>query len=286
MLCCRGARKSASISSVLCPSCENTTARLAAMKLRPSRAQGLAIASVRRPGARVEPAHQKLRAHARSSSTTGWNGSQAAISSLLTPSGPRPGRELVLLGERLAQVGVGDEVELDRRLAEAPAELALALEHLLGVGGGELALVHQDGADVAVRARDARRLPSAERCQSVWLAWWSPSPGMGKGTGGARGSAPAAAGRPWAATRAGRATARRGATRGRSASARGGRAFRARRRCRRRASGRAPPTGRRSGRASGAPASSGSIAGASSITLVCFALARSWRSCSAPSTAS
>ena len=37
MPCCRGARKSASISSVRWPSCENTTARLAAMKLRPSR---------------------------------------------------------------------------------------------------------------------------------------------------------------------------------------------------------------------------------------------------------
>jgi hypothetical protein len=57
--------------------------------------------------------------------------------------------ELVLLGKRLAQVVVGDEVELDRRLAEAPAQLALALQHLLGIGRGELALVHQDRAEVA-----------------------------------------------------------------------------------------------------------------------------------------
>src|SRR5437763_7362638 len=63
-------------------------------------------------------------------------------------------RKLVLLGERLAQVRVGDQVQLDRRLAEAPAELALALEHLLGVGGGELAFVHQNRADVA--ASEAR----------------------------------------------------------------------------------------------------------------------------------
>src|SRR6185295_1009223 len=43
MLCWRGARKSASISRVRCPSWEKETARLAATKLRPSRAQGLAI---------------------------------------------------------------------------------------------------------------------------------------------------------------------------------------------------------------------------------------------------
>ena len=49
MLCWRGARKSASINSVRWPSCENTTARFAAMKLRPSRAHGLVTASVRRP---------------------------------------------------------------------------------------------------------------------------------------------------------------------------------------------------------------------------------------------
>ncbi len=49
MACWRGALKSASISKVRWPSCENTTARLAAMKLRPSREDGLQIASVRRP---------------------------------------------------------------------------------------------------------------------------------------------------------------------------------------------------------------------------------------------
>jgi hypothetical protein len=62
-----------------------------------------------------------------------------------------------LLGERLAQLRVGDQVQLDRGLAEAPAELALAREHLLGVRGGELALVHQDGADLAPGGRGAAR---------------------------------------------------------------------------------------------------------------------------------
>ena len=154
MLCWRGARKSASISSVRWPSCENTTARLAAMKLRPSRAHGLVMASVRRPAPGLNQRTSSWVRTARSSSTTGWNGSQAAISSLLTPSGPaHQVGELVLLGERLLQVGVGDEVQLDRGFAEAPAQLALALEHLLGVGGGELAFVHQDGADVAAAGR-------------------------------------------------------------------------------------------------------------------------------------
>ena len=93
------------------------------------------MASVRRPASGLNQRIRSWVRTARSSSTTGWNGSQAAISSLLTPSGPRDEvRELVLLGERLAQVGVGDQVQLDRGLAEAPAELALALEHLLGVG--------------------------------------------------------------------------------------------------------------------------------------------------------
>ena len=88
MLCWRGARKSASISSVRWPSCENTTARLAAMKLRPSRAHGLVMASVRRPAPGLNQRISSWVRTARSSSTTGWNGSQAAISSLLTPSGP------------------------------------------------------------------------------------------------------------------------------------------------------------------------------------------------------
>jgi hypothetical protein len=88
MPCCRGARKSASISSVRCPNWENDTARLAAMKLRPSRALGLAMASVRRPAAGLNQRMRSCVRTARSSSTTGWNGSQAATSSLLTPSGP------------------------------------------------------------------------------------------------------------------------------------------------------------------------------------------------------
>src|SRR3954470_3715694 len=88
MACWRGARKSASTSSVLCPSWEYTTARLAAMKLLPSRGLALVMASVRRPASGL---NQRIRSWVRitrSSSTVGWNGSQAAISSLLTPSGP------------------------------------------------------------------------------------------------------------------------------------------------------------------------------------------------------
>src|SRR4051812_8521473 len=88
MACWRGARKSASISSVLCPSWEYTTARLAAMKLLPSRGLALAMASVRRPASGLNQRMRSWVRITRSSSTVGWNGSQAAISSLLTPSGP------------------------------------------------------------------------------------------------------------------------------------------------------------------------------------------------------
>ena len=58
------------------------------MKLRPSRAPGLAMASVRRPASGLYQRISSWVRTARSSSTTGWNGSQAAISSFDTPSGP------------------------------------------------------------------------------------------------------------------------------------------------------------------------------------------------------
>src|SRR3954471_10248046 len=88
MPCWRGERKSASMRSVRCPSWLNETARLAAMKLRPSRALGLVMASVRRPAAGLNQRMRSWVRTARSSSTTGWNGSQAQTSSLETPSGP------------------------------------------------------------------------------------------------------------------------------------------------------------------------------------------------------
>src|SRR4029078_3840833 len=79
-------------------------------------------------GGRVEPADEELRAngaqlfHDRVERIPGGDEVLADAVRSRDEVG-----EFVLLGERFAQVGVGDQVELDRRLAEAPAQLALAL---------------------------------------------------------------------------------------------------------------------------------------------------------------
>ena len=60
--------------------------------------------------------------------------------------------EVILLGERALQVFLADEAQVHRRLAEAHAVRLLQQHHLVGLGRGQLALVDQDRADVAVRA--------------------------------------------------------------------------------------------------------------------------------------